>query len=136
MKMQTSTEYAIQILLHLHQNQGELHTAMNIAEAVGITYPNFIRIANKLRKQGLVQTVQGRSGGQTLGRSAHEIRLYDVFFAIEGDLQINRCLEDDQFCSRGNPEDCDVHAFLRTLQGKMIGEMSEQTIADLADVYA
>jgi len=109
---------------------------MAIAEAIGITYPNFIRIADKLRKGGLVRTIQGRSGGQVLGKDAHEIRVYDVFFAIEGDLQINRCLEDDGFCSRGNPEDCEVHTFLSTLQGKMIEEMSDQTIADLADECA
>jgi len=136
MKIQASTDYAIRIMLYLHQHKGELHTAMTIAEAIGITYPNFIRIADKLRKGGLVRTIQGRSGGQVLGKDAHEVRVYDVFFAIEGDLQINRCLEDDQFCSRGNPENCEVHTFLSTLQGKMIEEMSEQTIADFADECA
>jgi len=109
---------------------------MTIAEAVGITYPNFIRISDKLKKQGLVNTIQGRGGGQRLGKAAHEIRFYDVFFAIEGDLQINRCLQEDRFCSRGNPDECEVHSFLRDLQGKMILEMSDQTIADLADECA
>ena len=136
MKIQASTDYAIRILLHLHRNGGELHSAMSIAEAVGMTYPNFIRISNKLRKQGLVSTVQGRGGGQVLAKAAHEIRFYDVFLAVEGELQINRCLQEDRFCSRGTPDECDVHGFLRELQGKMIGAMSGQTIADLVDECA
>ena len=132
MRIQLSTDYAMRILQHLHRNKHDIHTAMSIAEATRMTYPFFIKIANQLKTHGLVSSVQGRNGGYYLGRPAHTISFYDVFLAMEGELQINRCLQDDQFCSKCDPKDCKMYEFLYSLQKKMILELSSQTVADLA----
>jgi len=122
----------MRILEHLHSHTYNIHTAMSIAEATHMTYPYFIKIANQLKRHGLVSTVQGRNGGYYLGRPAHTISFYDVFLAMEGELQINQCLRGDQFCSKCDPKDCKTRDFLYALQEKMIRELSSQTVADLA----
>ena len=132
MQVQISTDYAIRILQYLHKHKEELPTAMTISQSIGITYPFFIKIANQLKQKGLLSAVQGRNGGYRLARCAHEISVYDVFLAIEGDLQINRCLQPGQQCSRGEGvrEECKLHKFFHGLQEKIIADMVEQNVAD------
>jgi len=133
MKIQISTDYALRILRYLHENKGELHTAMNIAQAIGITYPVFIKIANQMKKEELVNSAQGRNGGYQLGKPAYKISLYDVFLCIEGDLQINRCFNEneDEPCTNGHKAHCKLRKFFQGLQDEMIASMSEVSIADL-----
>ena len=131
MQFQLSTDYAIRILHYLHMHKDELPTAETIAQAVGVTYSFFIKVANRLKKEGLIVAVQGRHGGYRLAKSAADISLYDVILAMEGKLQINRCLKDDQFCSRDGVGTCPVHDFLFGLQNRMIEDLSSTYIAEL-----
>ena len=130
MQLQVSTDYAVRILQHLHIHRAELATAKTISDAIGVTYSFFIKIANQLKKHGLLHTVQGRKGGYMLARPASEISLYDIFLAIEGKLQINRCLRDDQYCSRDAVGKCPVHDYLFALQNDMIALLSSKYISE------
>jgi len=132
MQFQVSTDYALRILHYLHENNETLSTAMTISQAVGVTYPFFIKIATQLKKKGLLSAVQGRNGGYFLGRPAEEISLYDVFWSIEGDLALSRCLHDDKFCSRVEPEKCKFHHFFQGLQEQVIDALRQRNIADFA----
>ena len=131
MRFQISTDYAIRILQHLHGQNGEMSTAVDISQAIGITYPFFIKIANQLKRESLVNSVQGRYGGYILGKSAHEISIYDVILSIEGELYINRCLSTGQRCEHGQRTNCKVHDVLSNVQSGMVKELSDVTIADL-----
>ena len=132
MKLQISTDYAMRILQHLHVHKGEVQTATAISGAVGITYPFFIKIANQLKRAGLLVSVQGRHGGYALGRPGHEISYYDVLVSTTGEVKISRCLESGEPCLHGQRSACKVHTFLQGLQGRIIAELSSQSIADLA----
>ena len=129
MQFQLFTDYAIRILIHLHTHE-DLQTATEIAESVGVSYPVFVKVANQMKKKGLLCSVQGRYGGYRLGRSAHKISLYDVVSAIEGGLAINRCLRDDRYCSRHATEHCPVHDNFQNLQNMLIEHLSGQYISD------
>ena len=130
MKIQISTEYAIRILQHLYTHEG-MHTAMEIANAVDMTYPFFIKIANQLKKHGFLNSIQGRNGGYVLGKRAHEISLYDVYVCIEGELQISHCIQKGELCAQGKSRDCKLHGAWHTLQSQMIEKLSSQYIAGL-----
>ena len=132
MQVQISTDYAIRILQYLHKHKEDLPTAMTISQSIGITYPFFIKIANQLKQKGLLSAVQGRNGGYRLARPAHQISVYDVFLAIEGDLQINRCLQPEQQCSRGEGmrDECRLHKFFHGLQERIIEDMTQKNISE------
>lgn len=133
MQIQASTDYALRILHYLDQHKHDLPTAMTISKAVGITYPFFIKIATQLRQHGLLHAVQGRNGGYRLNKPAKEISIYDVFLAIEGPLEINRCLKEDSDCARNSNNECKFHVFFGEAQGALIDAMSSKVIADFAD---
>lgn len=133
MQIQASTDYALRILQYLDQHKNELPTAMTISKAIGITYPFFIKIATQLKHRDLLFAVQGRNGGYRLNKPATEINIYDVFLAIEGPLEINRCLKEDGVCPRNENDDCKFHVFFADVQDGIIQTMSSKTIADFAE---
>ena len=130
MQLQVSTKHAIHILQYLHLHSRDLPTATTISHAVGVTYPFFVKIANDLKRHGLLATVQGRNGGYMLVKPATEISIYDVFLAVEGDLQIVRCLKDKQCCNRDTSSKCSTHDYLLTLQSDMAALLSRKYVAD------
>lgn len=132
MQIQVSTDYALRILQYLSNNTEDLPTATTISQAVGLTYPFFVKIASQLKKEGLLHVVQGRNGGYKLSRNAAEISIYDVFLAIEGPLEINRCLKESSVCARNDDGNCKFHVFFARIQADLVKEMTDKCIADFA----
>jgi len=130
MRISISTDYGIRILQFLHANKGETHTSLRIAASIGITYPFFIKVANHLKQKGLLKSILGKNGGYVLGRPGHEISVYDVFLATEGDLQITRCLQKERPCENEERRNCGMHTFYCELQERMIATMAGIAIAD------
>ena len=133
MKLHSNTDYAIRALRHLHKHDGELQTAWTISQEIDTTYPRFVKIAKQLSKKGLVQAQLGVHGGFKLGRPADKITVYDVYTAMEGDLQINACMADEHRCEHGEQINCKVFNYFCGLQKSLINELSAKTIADFAD---
>ena len=133
MQIQVATDYAIRIVQYLHIHRKDVSTATTISQSTGVSYSFFLKIANLLKQHGLLETVQGRNGGFMLAKPAVEISIYDIFLAIEGELQLNRCLKDDKFCSRDAIGNCLVHDYLSILQDSIIETMSCKYIADFSE---
>ncbi|MCL2842942.1 MAG: Rrf2 family transcriptional regulator [Oscillospiraceae bacterium] len=139
MKFQKSTGYALRILGYLHNytssssGSGDMPTAQTISEAVGITYPYFIKIANQLKKNGMIGSVQGRNGGYQMAKPACEISVYDVVLAVEGELKISDCLAVDTQCNR-SAEHCTMQGYFREVRLLLIDKLSSKKIADLGTV--
>ena len=115
----------------LHANKREIHPAATISRAVGISYPFFIKIANHLKRGGLLKATHGRNGGYEWGRSGYEISVYDVFLTMEGDLCITNCLQKEKPCENDTRHSCQIYKFFGELQVRMIAAMSSTVIADL-----
>jgi len=131
MKIQVSTDYAVRILQYLHIHQDALPTGSAISQAIGVTYPFFIKIAHLLKRDGLLSAVQGRNGGYQLAKPIHEISFYDVFLSIEGDMRLNRCLQENPHCSQDASSTCRLRGFIGSMQKGLITEMSRKSLLDL-----
>ena len=132
MQFQVSTKYAIRILQYLHLHSKELSSASTISNSIGVAYPFVNKIAGSLKRHGLLTTVQGRHGGYKLARPAVEISVYDIFLAIEGELQIVSCLKNEQCCNQGTADKCAAHDYLLTLQDDVVALLSRKYVADLS----
>ncbi|MBC5648057.1 RrF2 family transcriptional regulator [Christensenella tenuis] len=133
MKFQLATDYAIRILCYLYENKNRIRTAAYLSDKLGITYLYFMKLTGALKKAGLINSTQGCNGGYQLARNAGQASLYDVIILFEGEIKINRCLEDDRFCSRDATEWCNVHTFFRELQDNFIAQLKEKRICDLCE---
>ena len=132
MQFQVATQYAISILQYLHLHSKNAPNATTISAAVGMTVPSFQGVACQLKRHGLLNAVQGRHGGYMLAKPATEISVYDIFLAVEGDLQINRCLKDKQYCNRGAIDKCSTPDYFLSLQNDIIMSMSNKYVTDFS----
>lgn len=83
MKTNMQTIYAVKIMAFLYKKNGPC-TSTEISRCVG-TSPEFVQnILSKLRKnKSLVETTMGAHGGYTLAKSPKEIKLSDIFEAVD-----------------------------------------------------
>lgn len=130
MKLKITTDYAIRTVLYLAET-GRVTTSVEISEAMNIPHNYLINIIRDMREGDLITTLSGAKGGCILARPSNEIRLYDVIKAMERTIQINRCLEEDGYCSRGASSYCHVHKVYAELQSEIEHRLKRCTIADL-----
>ncbi len=133
MQLQITTDYAIRIVSYLAKHQDQLLTAREMSEQLGITYAYFIKVVSRIRQAGFIKSVQGSAGGYCLAKDAADITLYDIIEAMEGQIYINRCLDNDRCCSRfaTNKQVCQVHNFLESLQDNLITALKSKRICDI-----
>jgi len=133
MRLQITTDYAIRMMLFMAQQDGKVSTAEAAAKELGITYSYFNKVAWKIRIAGFLESVQGPGGGYRIADKAADITLYDIVTIMEGDIRINRCLDEDGFCSKNTTQTCPVHNVLEELQNQIIDTLRGVRISDLCN---
>jgi len=107
MQLKATTDYAIRTILYLAETQ-RITSSAEVSEKMGIPRKYLINIIGAMKDAGLIETYSGKKGGYKLGRPAAEISLFDIISVMEGTVRLNRCLEDDRYCSRFATENCPV----------------------------
>lgn len=129
-----ATDYSFRAVLYLSgQPQGEVVEAQTIAQHEKIPMRFLLKIMPSLIKAGIVRSQRGVGGGYMLARDPGNITLLDVLEAIEGPICLNRCLQDEAYCSKGGPPDCKVHQALTDIQSRLNRDFSRYSFADLME---
>ena len=132
MQLNLTTDYALRSLLTLGGG-GEI-SSQEISQAIGIERDFTLKVLRQLREGGFVEATKGKKGGYYLTRPLSEISLLDVLVAMEDTMRVNRCLEDDHFCSRHGVENgCPANRFYRALQSKLEGMLGSITLQDVLE---
>ncbi|MDO5036714.1 MAG: Rrf2 family transcriptional regulator [Tissierellia bacterium] len=135
MRLTQEIDYAFRIIGYLSTSDKDVVGAPTIAEEMHIPDRFTLRILRKLNQAGLTDAKRGARGGYYLKRPKEEISLYDIILAVDGPIEINRCLyADDSYCSRnqdGNYGRCNVHRKLADIQYEIIKLFEDSKITDL-----
>ncbi|PCD76782.1 Rrf2 family transcriptional regulator [Pseudothioclava arenosa] len=84
MKLSTKGRYAIVALVDMATvRPGERTSLAAISERQSISLPYLEQLFVRLRRAGLVNSVRGPGGGYRLARAPHEIRISEVFEAVD-----------------------------------------------------
>ena len=83
MRLNKSTDYAIQMLLYLAK-AGKTVSSSKLAAAIDVSHRYLLQISAKLRAAGFIRAAHGPSGGLALDKAPEEISLYDVILGMEG----------------------------------------------------
>ena len=130
MKFSTRARYGMRAMLDLaEQNQGKLVLLKDIAERQEISKRYLEHMMTLLRNRGLIVAERGASGGYRLARAPDEIRLVEIFEALEGELAPVDCVRDAAVCERS--EDCAVRDLWCDMTSAMRVVLEGQTLADL-----
>lgn len=105
MQINVTADYAIRAVLYL-AIQNKVTASRDIASAMGIPESYILKITNKLLAAGIVKRIVGAKGGFLLARKKEEINLYEILKVMEPTMKINRCLEEDEYCSRFATQSC------------------------------
>ena len=94
MMISTRGRYALRVLVDLAEHKESVYVPMKeIAKRQGISLKYLERILPVLTKNGIIEGLQGKTGGYRLVKSPEECRIGDILRLTEGDLAPVACLE-------------------------------------------
>lgn len=132
MQLKMQTDYAVRTLLYFAA-QKKVCTACEISESTGINKTTMMRVLQKLKTAGWISSSAGGAGGFMLVANPQNISLWEVMKATEDTVRVNRCLEDDGFCSRNGVATCPVHKIYASFQEISEWYFSSVTISELLE---
>ncbi len=118
MQLKVSTDYAVRLLLSFGGESVWL-TAEELSGKMAIPRPTVVKIMSRMKGKGWVKAREGLHGGYALNAPLSSISLLDIFQVMEETVRINRCLEEDEYCSRFAVGDCPVRAAYVQIQGML-----------------
>jgi Rrf2 family protein len=132
MKLSTRTRYGVRAILELAANQSEEPMQINtIAHRQGISLKYLEQLMAILKSAGFVRSVRGAKGGYILAKPANQIKLSDVFNALEGPVTTVECLENENYCAR--VADCVARQVWAEVQQAIEKVLQSITLQDLVD---
>jgi Rrf2 family protein len=101
MKISTKGHYAVQAMVDLATQPANHPVALShISSRQNISLNYLEQLFLKLRKAKLVQSVRGPGGGYLLAKKPVEVSIGEIFEAVDENLILSDCVEDDAECSK------------------------------------
>lgn len=125
-----ATEYAVRTVIFLAQQpKNDIVLKKDICRTQEVTPAFLTKILQPLIKAGIVNSQRGVGGGFLLAKDPNEITMLDILQAEEGQLKLNHCLVDADFCHRDAY--CSAHEVWHDAQHEMAEVLKRYSVADL-----
>ncbi len=93
MRISTNGRYGLRVMLDLANNTGQTPLLrQEIADRQEISAEYIAQLFQRLMHAGLAKSVKGPGGGYLLAKDAHQIRVGDIFRAVEGPVAAVFCV--------------------------------------------
>ena len=137
MKITQEADYALRMMCLLtKQSAAGVPTVGAAALAEGVAVPTRfgLKILHKLSQAELVKTSRGASGGYSLNTDPATLTVRRVIEAIDGPIEINRCLSDTHAClNNPNKDCCRLHHVFEELNNLLTERLDRLTVAMVVD---
>jgi Rrf2 family protein len=134
LQLNKRTEYGLIALTHLAARHGEVVSAREIGEQYPVPRRLLAEVLKDLCRLQFVESHRGATGGYTLRRPAHEIRVGDVVEALEGKPSIGGC--ESLEAHRGGSCDvepvCPIRSPIQKLRASIWSLLQRTTLSDMA----
>ena len=131
MKLSTRARYGIRASLELACNYGKGPLQIKIiAQRQEISIKYLEQLMAILKSAGFVRSIRGAKGGYVLAKPPNQVKLSDIFNALEGPIVTVECLESDEYCARA--ADCVARELWSKVQQAVVGVLESVTLEDLA----
>ena len=132
MKLSTRTRYGFRAIMELAENYGHGPLQLNvIAQREDISLKYLEQLMALLKSAGFVRSVRGAKGGYILAKAPNQIKLSDIFNALEGPIMTVECVGDKSRCSRA--VDCVTRELWIQVQEAIEKVLQSMTLQELAD---
>ena len=126
-------EYGIKAMIYIAHAREDGHRRVSmgeISEEIDSPEAFTAKILQDLRKEGLLRSVKGPSGGFELDEKGERISLSHIVRAIDGDEVFTGCGLGLEYCDASNP--CPVHDKFAKVRDELKHMLETTTLLELA----
>ena len=131
MRLTTKGRFAVTAMIDLamRQHQGPV-TLAGISQRQKISLSYLEQLFGKLRRHELVESTRGPGGGYTLARSAKDVTVADIIFAVDEPIDATQCGGKENCVEDGQ---CMTHELWSNLNKKIVEFLDSVTLAEMVD---
>lgn len=134
-KISKSVEYSILALKYIADNENiAVISSRKISDDLHIPYDLLSKLLQKLVRQGIIKSQQGKFGGYNLLVSANKLTVLKIIEALNENVQLTNCTIDNastEDCSRIN--DCCIRSPFINLQNRINNMFNTITLNELTN---
>ena len=132
MKLTSKGRYAVMALVDLARfNDLNPVSLRDISLRQGISLDYLEQIFLKLRKNEIVQSVRGTQGGYVLNKKAKEIKLTNIFDAVDEKVKTVQCKKESKKSCNGRSTKCLTHNLWDELENHINDFFEKKSLEDL-----
>lgn len=129
MKLQKTTEYALQIMVFLSMAEKRPVSSNALHRSLGIPRKYLQRLLTRLSKRGLIRSTRGRAGGYVLTKAPRRVSLLEVVETVESLRRAPHCLFGFGICPLHSP--CALHNHWAAHHQSLLHILSTTHLSDL-----
>ena len=130
-KISERASMALHTMAYLSGNNGKKASAKSLAKVFGSSEAHLAKVLQGLVKSGLLISTRGPKGGFELVKKSDDISLLDVFEAVEGPLDDNKCLLGKPKCA----ETCILGSMIKNMDQYAKKCLSEKKLSELHNAF-
>ena len=132
MKLTTKGRYAVMALADLANFSGQNPVPLrDISLRQGISLDYLEQIFSKLKKEDIVKSIRGTNGGYILTKNPEEIKLSNIFSAVDEKVKTVQCKRDSRKGCNGKLTKCITHYLWDDLEMHINDFFDKKNLGDL-----
>ena len=132
MKLTSKGRYAVMALIDLARfNNINPVSLRDISLRQGISLDYLEQIFSKLRKNQIVKSIRGTQGGYVLSKKPHEIKLTNIFNAVDEKVKTLQCKKESKKGCNGKATKCITHDLWDELEMHINTFFEKKSLEDL-----
>lgn len=134
-RLSKKVEYGILSMQYLADREGMTISVKEIAQNLSLSFEFLSKTMQVLMKKKLIYSQQGIKGGYTLSRSAKDINLQEIVYALDSAPKLVKCIdigEGHENCER--IDECGIRSPLIKIQEKVDEMFQRTTLFDLKTI--
>ena len=132
MKLTSKGRYAVMALVDLARfDRINPVSLRDISLRQGISLDYLEQIFSKLKKNQIVKSIRGTHGGYILSKSPNDIKLKNIFNAVDEKIKTVQCKKDSKKGCNGRATKCITHNLWDELENHINNFFDEKSLEDL-----
>tara|TARA_Y100000768_G_C23752492_1_gene574578 strand:+ start:121 stop:546 length:426 start_codon:yes stop_codon:yes gene_type:complete len=132
MKLTSKGRYAVTALVDLARfNNINPVSLRDISLRQGISLDYLEQIFSKLKKNQIVKSIRGKKGGYVLSKNPNDIKLTNIFHAVDEKVKTVQCKKDSKKGCNGKATKCITHNLWDELENHINSFFEKKSLEDL-----
>ena len=132
MKLTSKGRYAVMALVDIAKFDNINPVSLrDISLRQGISVDFLEQIFSKLKKNEIVKSIRGTQGGYILGKKPSEIKLNNIFDAIDESVKTVQCKKESKKSCNGKSSKCVTHDLWNELETHINSFFEQKSLEDL-----